>query len=142
MSFPVTLWITRIIFYLIKDNVFHYFCDFDDHAVDWTYHTLEVRGDYIIFGGCGEENGEFVTNKNCCFNLKTQAFEDNPELPVEISAEFGDYYFYIDCLGPIIITAPQYIELHRVNKLTGADDIMAYTIVDYNDYNIDIVRDY
>ncbi len=29
-----------------------------------------------------------------------------------------------------------------MNKLTGADDIMAYTIVDYNDYNIDIVRDY
>lgn len=128
--------------YLFEGGAFYYFCNFEDSTADWTYYTPEVRGDYIIFGGCGEEDGEFVTGKKCYFNLKTRSFEADPELPVEISAEYGDYYFYIDYFGPLIIAASQYIELHRVNKLTGADDVMAYEMVDYKDYNIDIVRDY
>lgn len=128
--------------YLYEDDAFYYFCDFEDSTADWTYDMPEVRGDHIIFGGCGGEDGEYVTDKKCYFNLKTHAFEADPELPVEVSAEYGDYYFYIDYPDPIIITANEYIVLHRVNKVTGADDVMAYAMVDYEDYNIDIVRDY
>lgn len=40
------------------------------------------------------------------------------------------------------ITATRYTELHRVNKLTGEDNIMVYSVIDYEDYKIDIVRDY
>lgn len=58
----ICVFATNFELYLIKDNVFHYFCDFDNAAVDWIYNTPEVRGDYIIFGGCGEESGKFVTD--------------------------------------------------------------------------------
>lgn len=77
-----------------------------------------------------------------CYNLNTRTFETDPELPVEILAEYGDYYFYIDYPDPIIITATRYTELHRVNKLTGADDIMSYAVEGDNDYDIDVVRNY
>ena len=138
----IRVFATEFKLYLLEGDDFNYQCDFEDSAVDWTYVTPEVRGDYIIFGGCGEEDGKFVTNKKCCFNLKTRSFEDNPELPPVIRAEYGEYYFYVDYFEPINITATRYTELHRVNKLTGEDDIMAYSVIDYEDYKIDIVRDY
>lgn len=76
------------------------------------------------------------------FNLKTRSFEDNPELPPVIRAEYGEYYFYVDYFEPMNITATRYTELHRVNKLTGADDIMSYAVEGDNDYDIDVVRNY
>ncbi len=130
--------------YLFNGDTFEYYADFENDIVDWTYASPKIRGDYIIFRGCGEEEGAFRTYLYCYFNLKTRTFEEKPELPVEKRGEFGGYYFYVDEFGPLIITAPTYKQLHRVNKSTGKDDIMAYTTATNwdDEYLIDIVRNY
>lgn len=99
-------------------------------VISFAQNDVDYSGDSTDYdyGGYIKFRGEDVDGNwhDVYFDKQTEQFVDESELPeYEVLAEYGDYEFYCKYNPAGFMFSYGYHALHRVNKVTGADEVVA-----------------
>lgn len=122
---------------VIDGDLIAAFAESDVNFTDY----ISDNGSYIRFSGY-DINGK---SHIAYFDKETWQFIDESALPeYEVLAAYGDYEFYCRYNPSGFMSSYGYHALHRVNKVTQADEVMAvlYGAGSYEPYQFDLVSVY